>query len=332
MNTAIAGPRPAPDWAGVAAGWGPAAQAAWQMWLRWCAATDRPAGPATADTLAAFVSQAPAAASTIRYRLSTICRAHRQMGAPILLDTQPPDRPWRMGPQWLNVDEALERCPTDGWPAGFRGRRDAWLIVLCGLCGLSRRDARFIKSSQIRVEAAGIRVAEHLVPFRGNEDPLRCPACAVTRWLRVVGEADLWGRNAAKALLVSRAASHDCEHPVADLPWRQAWVLTPGIDQWGWFVHVDQPMTARQVSAVLAARQTRPTSPSSEDDVAPEDVDPLDDVCDHEDADETGGRDDLAEMDTEDLLELLDERTRVADEALRKIEEALAADTARFGR
>src|SRR5690606_8069445 len=133
---------------------------------------------------------------------------------------------------WLGLPDALERCPRWGWPAGFRGRRDAFVLTAAAH-GLTRRMLTRIRPADLRIQPPAVGGRDLVV----DDDPRRCPACALTRWLRVIGVAHRWGRLAVKEHLVlssdQRGAEHDCHGDLAD-DWQQVWQLVPAIDQWGW--------------------------------------------------------------------------------------------------
>lgn len=293
--------------------WGPGAMRAWRAWARWCAATGHEPIPASAESVALFCEQMPAARSTLRYRISTICRAHREAGYGLVVgEPYQPQQPWRTGPGWAGPGEALERCPVDGWPGGLHGRRDGWLIVCCGVLGLSREQARAVRAEDIEdVHSSGpMSVAGQVVPVHDN--PRRCPACAVARWLELVGELDFWGRSSAKNVLHKIPHGHQCGVPVGDGPWQHVPTLLPAVDQWGWTGLDERPLSARSISAVLAVRQRLPDStmagPSP-------DTDSASDVLPHDPT--------LDALGMDEVLALLDERTAAAEAVLARVNAAL---------
>ncbi len=95
----------------------------------------------------------------------------------------------------------IAACATRGWPAGLSGRRDAFLIVLTEVLGYPHRAARQLSPADITEPSAG--PAGEAVPclqgraVPGGGDPRACPACAVVRWLDILGVADGLGRGSA---------------------------------------------------------------------------------------------------------------------------------------
>ena len=156
----------------------------------------------------------------------------------------------------------IAACPTRGWPTGFTGRRDAFLIVLTETLGYPHRVARELRRPDITVDAADDEarpvIAGEAVP--SSDDPRTCPACAVVRWLEVLGIADGLGRGSARmALVAADAPTVTSAHqhvPSEPSRWRGAAVLLPAIDRHGW--HDDyRPMTTRAIRARLAGAGAR---------------------------------------------------------------------------
>jgi len=153
----------------------------------------------------------------------------------------------------------IAACPTRGWPAGLTGRRDAFLIVLTESLGYPHRAARGLHPADITVPATG--PAGDAVPsLQGRPvprcgDPRLCPACAVARWLDILGVADGLGRGSARtALAVADAPTPTGPHqhaPTEPARWRGAAVLLPAIDQHGWLDDY-RPITTRTIRTRLA--------------------------------------------------------------------------------
>lgn len=292
--------------------WSPAATRAWHLFSTWCAATGHDSLPCDLSTIDTFLSQVPCSPSTGVYRLSTICRAHKDTGYPLL--TTATDRDVTASEE--EVDAELAHCAqATAWPAGFHARRDAWLIVLCRHLGWSRRRALDLKAAQVDFSGDTATIAGESIA--ATDDPATCRRCAVTRWLRIIGEADRWGRNSAKGILHRRIAGHDCHHELPASAGDVAF-LSPAIDQWGWVADW-QPMSPHHVSRVLAVRRRN----AALDLPVTVDTDPADEV--------PATPRPMQDWSTDSVLDLLEERTEQSDVVLRRIQAILDDDTARFG-
>ena len=139
--------------------------------------------------------------------------------------------------------------PIGGWPAGIVGRRDAALVALICPGGLTRRQVR------------ALRAAPGQTPVLSPAfEPGACPACAVSRWLRVHALAAAAGWRAARGELADIGEvpardenAHDCARPIRwpDRPGR--WPMFSAIDRHGW---VDEalPLSVRSITTVVAFR------------------------------------------------------------------------------
>lgn len=295
----------------IGTSWSPAATRAWHLFTTWCAATGHDPLPCDLSTIDTFLSQVRCSPSTGAYRLSTICRAHKDADYPLL--TSATDRD--VATSEVEVDAELAHCAqATAWPAGFHARRDAWLIVLCRHLGWSRRRALAVTADKIDFSGDNAMIDGEAVD--ATDDPATCRRCAVTRWLRIIGEADRWGRNSAKGVLHHRIDDHDCHHELPPSA-RDVAFLSPAIDQWGWVADW-QPMSPHHVSRVLAVRRRNAalalpaTVATDAADVAPAVPRPMQDWS------------------TDSVLDLLEERTQQSDVVLRRIQAILDDDTARF--
>lgn len=287
----------------------------WALFADWCAATGHVALPADPTTVEQFLRSVAGARATQQRRWRHIRHVHDTNSTPLPQPDAPEtDLPWRTGPGWADVPTSLSHCAAFGWPHGFHGRRDAWLVVCAGIVGMTRRQIVTVTPSSIRLspgDDAPATVGGIPIP-RGGGDPWRCPACAVVRWLQVAGLADRWGRYSVKAELVSPGpVEHVCDQPIPGY-WRELWQVSVAIDRWGQLN--DEPLHPRTVSAILAYRQA-----STADVAAGADVAALGDGFTHPEVDRTDWTDD-------EVFTLLDERMRAADEAVARIEEWLAGD------
>lgn len=231
----------------------------WELFADWCLSMELAPLPTSVETISEFLAAFPAPLETQGRRVRAIRRAHERAGEPLALPTAPVPSALREGAQWAPVTRALAQVQKYEHPKNFhaalRGRRDGWLIVLVGFLGLSRNQARGLCQSDVQL-APDITVRGALVPRDDTIRATECPACAVTRWLRIVGAASLGFRGEVQHLVNPEGVdgtAHDCATDPDD-SWRQATTLLPSIDRYGWVSSV--PMTARSVSATMARRQT----------------------------------------------------------------------------
>ncbi|WP_172627355.1 hypothetical protein [Zafaria cholistanensis] len=245
-------------------GRGATANPAWVLFRDWCEAAGLSALPATADTIAAFVAEVPAAPATRAKRLQIIRRVHRHTGHPLALPDPTPALPWREGEGWLDLTQTLARCPTAGWPAGLAGRRDAYLAVLAGTCRLTRETARQVGVADITQGPDGAW-AICGIPVERTPEPAGCPACALTRWLTVLVLWEERGRASVRSLLAGHrtTGTHACREASGHRGLPPGTVLLPGIDKHGWLTDWE-PVSARTVSAILAHRQDASRAPLPE--------------------------------------------------------------------
>ena len=230
----------------------------WALFADWCSAADRGPIPAAPDTLALFLHEHPAAVATQRRRLSAINAVHTGHGYPAPgrtetvrrhLDTTRAQRLDRLGR--LLLQRAVE-LPTQGWPSGLFGRRDALLLVLAAtgmrfadLTRLRRRDIRLDGDILVATTRPGEAFRLAPVPETGDN-----PAVAIyRRWAEI------------QAFLDQHPGTHLLRHHVTDPleiiadpldaeQGRQP-LLCP-IDRWGHLPHA-QSMTPQSVSALVRA-------------------------------------------------------------------------------
>ncbi|WP_052227373.1 hypothetical protein [Rhodococcus sp. Chr-9] len=250
----------------------------WALFADWCLAADQRPIPAAPQTLAMFVREHPAAMATQRRRLSAINTVHTRHGYPPPgrtetvrrhLDATRGRRSDRLAPILLCTAAAL---PTEGWPSGLFGRRDALLLVLAAT-GLSFADITRLRRRDIRIDDGALEVTTRagerirLTPAPDAEDH---PAVAIyRRWAHI------------RAFLDENPGTHLLRHyltdpvdilanPLTAEQGRQPLVCP--IDRWGHLPH-GQSMTAQSISALVRAHlsgraSNRPTLP-----VVPPDTD-----------------------------------------------------------
>jgi hypothetical protein len=218
----------------------------WTLFSDWCDSLEVSPLPASPELLRRFLNEVPASAFVARRRLRAIDAAHVALGlaAP---SEQLSSAASRFDPGLVAV--TLGCIPVGGWPAGIMGRRDAALIALICTGGLTRR--------QVRALRAGPDKATGLSPA---VEPGTCPACAVSRWLRVHALAAAAGWRAARAELADIGelpardeVVHDCAHQIRwpDRPIR--WPMFSAIDRHGW-VNEAVPLSVRSITTVVASR------------------------------------------------------------------------------
>lgn len=228
----------------------------WSLFVDWCESMETPPIPATSELIADFLTAFPAPLEAQGRRVKAIRRSHERAGVPLVLPTAEPVRAFREGAEWASVPRALAQVPKYHHPANFqaalRGRRDGWLIVLIGVLGLSRREARDLDQNDVVLYPC---IAIKGKPIAKTQPPSECPACAVTRWLRVAGEASSGWTDTVKRVVGPIGldeSAHDCEVGLDGL-WRQASTLLPGVDRHGWVS--PEPMSRRAITAAIAFRQ-----------------------------------------------------------------------------
>jgi len=227
----------------------------WGRFVAWCEATGHESLPATATTIEQFLHQFPGAASTQRLRRGAIRGHHLDAGFPDPIPTVQA-RVWPRpdaSDQAAAVEAVLAAIPKYRYPIGLRGRRDAFLTVLLGTLHLTRDQARTITPDDIAVTSI-IRIRGHVVP--SSNDPTSCAACAVTRWLRIVGPVWTGFRGDVIRLLDPTKGNldqHDCEQPVAG-EWRRAEQLLLPLDVHGW-ARTGVSLSGRSMTSIVPARR-----------------------------------------------------------------------------
>jgi hypothetical protein len=239
----------------------------WSLFADYCTATAQPALPTSLAALRGFFRQVPGKPATLRRRLRAIAAAHRAAGVLLYQPPQPGERD--SGALLRDAGELIAACPTRGWPAGFTGRRDAFLVVLTTVLGHSHAAAREITAGHIDIGDGMIRIAGRAVPV--STDPRRCPRCAVARWLVVLDEADgLAPRTVHDELTLARPATASAEHAHAAPGtgrWRATGPLAPTIDRYGW--RGGRPLSRRAIGTILTTTAARGPTPEPDSPTLP---------------------------------------------------------------
>lgn len=215
---------------------------AWGLWVDWCAATGTD-------------PWAPAPETLVRYAAQVRCvdradlrRDAARLGLSGWPDAASDTDPWAAVDRLLvSAEESVRRCPPTGWPHGYRGRRDAALVVLV-------RERRMTRRAVVDLDWAGF---EALAAAAGDswgrrDDPLTCRPCVLRRWAEVlVGESRAF-RAGAMVAVGQLPVRHVCADP---WPWATEPVQVPvfaAIDRHGYASA--RAMTTRAVTAVIALR------------------------------------------------------------------------------
>jgi hypothetical protein len=251
---------------------GPGYTSEWALFCDYTAAVGQPALPTTLAALTGFLTQVPARGATRARRVAAIAAAHRHAG---YLFARPTPTTENAATRTRRPDpsQMIAACPTRGWPHGFLGRRDGFLIVLTGVLGYSHTQTRQIRPADLDTSLdTSLDIDTTAVPrIRGRalpitDDPRSCPACAAVRWLEILGVADGLGRGSARMHLSVAAAPTSTSphsHTVTDAArWQHAAQLLPAIDRHGW-IDDYRPLSGRSISARLALAASRCPSPDA---------------------------------------------------------------------
>jgi hypothetical protein len=221
----------------------------WALFTDHCAVTERPALPASLDTVVEFLSSCPAAPATRRRRVAAIDHHHAGAGYPRPGESvavraalgRPTGEPFQpTGGNREAVATALRGLPSHGWTAGMFGRRDRCLVVLSQLAGVPYNHLAALTAEVINVAdgVATVRTAAGECTLRPADETAMCGPCAVVRWLKILDLAVTKPSTKTIALALKRAAAVDHRSPhvclagpalgeaTRDVP------LLPPIDQW----------------------------------------------------------------------------------------------------
>lgn len=230
------------------------------LWRDWCAATGHDPGTVTVPVLTEHLTACPAPSRRARRErvraVLTVAAGDEETRAALLPTPPAPQSTIRSGEGWLSVEETLATLDPAGWPAGAVARRDAWLLVLLGPLGLSRRSALALTAADVDVPEDGIggwpAAAGIDLPF--HPDPALCGACVAVRWLRLLAADVDGGRRGVEWEITTDSAAgsgHRCGDGVP-AAWASAVSLAPSIDRHGWF---GPTLSRRAVTAMVADRQ-----------------------------------------------------------------------------
>lgn len=240
-------------------------EAAWSLYRDWALATNRNPYLSSPADLEPFLRQNPCGPSIAKLRARAVSVRMGWVDEP---SGEATHLAWPGANELLlSLPEALERIDPSGWPGGFRGRRDAFLLVLLGHVGLTRRQALDTRADGFEWTPEGWQLQGDLIASNPSGSPATCLSCAVSRWFGVLGENDHWSSSSARTFIArsSQLLTHDCQSPLLHRPdsyWREAHVLLPAIDRHGMTsMPVHSPMSERAVTSVLSTRRARLTAP-----------------------------------------------------------------------
>lgn len=226
----------------------------WDRFEAWCNAWGRDALPASPETVEEFLQLFPGSKSLQRLRRQAIADRHAAAGEPSPIVSAEVPTVWSDDEHLADVEGALAEIPKYRHPVGLRGRRDAFLIVLTGFLRLSREQARRVTVCDIEHSTSMVKILGRVIP--SNDDPVTCMACAVSRWLRVVGNAYRGLRAETYRLLDSTRADldvHDCGLRLEE-PWRAAHELLLPLDTHGW-ARTGVPLSKRSITTIVPSRR-----------------------------------------------------------------------------
>lgn len=283
----------------------------WDLFADWCHAHQRRALPTNVETVTEFACSVTGAESTIKHRLWSIAKVHQRAGFDLELPRPGPPVAWRTGDEWPTAGKVLSRIPVRGWTHGYRGRRDAVLVVAIGVLRLSRRETTGLTGADVTFDGHDFYLAGRFVPRCQASGS--CPACAVARWLPLLAAVESWSRADAQRIIMAPngATAGDCtEHccqPTSGFNWPQHVPLLPNIDRYG---YAGDPLTPRTVSALLSREQTRTFNGAPADGA-------------HTRRSPSGGQGRFSNYSMDDLVDALDDLDDAADQAARESSEVL---------
>lgn len=240
----------------------------WSLFTDWCTARGLTPAVAVWDDVTRFLVECPTGPAATRARARAILTCRADQGAPLLA---PPvrrhiDRAARTGRDWLTPQDALERCPVWGFPAGVTGRRDALIVAALNLTSITRHRLVTLPARSITPGAYPGEpwlISGHELP--AGDYPERCPACRAWWWLQSLAEWENWGRTGARRSVTTRPtiSGHLC-HTRPPAGWEDTPTLTPRVDRNGW---IEGPLTGRSLTRIMAARCAVTANPLSDADL-----------------------------------------------------------------
>lgn len=219
----------------------------------WCHGSGTDPSRATWDQAARFLIDCPTTDTNKRRRAAAALSTCAAAGNPLRDPNGAPDLPplARDGDEWLHLHEALDRIPVWGWPRGFTGRRDGFILIAAAQ-GLDR-------PALVALTALDVERRRDCVTLNGEPVPTTpsagtCPACRVWLWAQaltaVADTARAGGIRAVTEGITERADQHVCE--IAVPPGTGPVPMVVSVDQHGWIG--DRPLNGSSISRILTAR------------------------------------------------------------------------------
>ncbi|WP_172652855.1 hypothetical protein [Rhodococcus opacus] len=249
----------------------------WALFADWCTALAASALPADPLALASFLDEHPAAQSTQRRRVAAINWVHNASGYPTpgsarVIRQVLSARAGRRDDLSRTARGALLTLPTVGWPQGLFGRRDALILVLNCIVGMSATEVGDLQRSDVTYDGNIVTVgAGHAVELHPlADDPQCCPVAIYLRWARLQAFFDRYPSN--RVLARSLASGHEIADETVEsygklpgLREGQDGPLLPSFDQWGHFAALRRDrrgVSGKSVTTIVTAHLTGAASAS----------------------------------------------------------------------
>ncbi|PQP14132.1 hypothetical protein [Rhodococcus opacus] len=249
----------------------------WALFADWCTALAASALPADPLALASFLDEHPAAQSTQRRRVAAINWVHNASGYPApgsarVIRQVLSARAGKRDDLARSARGVLWTLPTVGWPQGLFGRRDALILVLNCIVGISATEVGKLQRSDVtydgKIVTVGAGHAVELQPLADN--PQCCPVAIYLRWARLQAFFDRYPSNRllARSLASAHEIADDMVESYGKLPGLregQDGPLLPSFDQWGHFAALRRDrrgVSGKSVTAIVTAHLTGAASAS----------------------------------------------------------------------
>ncbi|MFC9839972.1 hypothetical protein ACFVKB_40270 [Rhodococcus sp. NPDC127530] len=249
----------------------------WALFADWCTALEASALPAGPFALARFLGEHPAAQSTQRRRVAAINWVHNASGYPApgsarVIRQALSARAGKRDDLSRSARGVLLTLPTVGWPQGLFGRRDALILVLNCIVGISATEVGNLQRSDVTYDGKIVTVggghALELHPLADN--PQCCPVAIYLRWARLQAFFDRYPSNRvlARSLASAHEIAADMVESYGKLPGLREGhdgPLLPSFDQWGHFAALRRDrrgISGKSVTAIVTAHLTGAASAS----------------------------------------------------------------------